>query len=43
MPLKYHSDGTGRDSYVIKNSGGLVNDYGGSHRSDVIFRSTLRY
>jgi hypothetical protein len=28
----YHSDGTGRDSYVIHNSGGLVRDYGGSHK-----------
>ena len=26
-PLKYHSDGSGRDSYVIYNSGGLEKDY----------------
>ncbi len=38
----YHSDGTGRDSYVISNSGGLVNDYGITKKSEVLFRSTLR-
>ena len=38
VPLTYHSDGSGRDSYVIQNSGGLVNDYGITHKSDVKFR-----
>jgi hypothetical protein len=28
---KYHSDGTGRDSYVVNNFGGLVHDYNGVH------------
>lgn len=26
-PFKYHSDGSGRDSYVLFNSGGLNSDY----------------
>ncbi len=39
---KYHSDGTGRDSYVIRNSGGLVSDYVGTNRADVNFVSGLR-
>jgi hypothetical protein len=43
VSLTYHSDGTGRDSYVISNSGGLVNDYGGSHREDVRFKAHLRH
>ena len=40
-PFKYISDGSGRDSYVIKNSGGLVSEFRGG-RSDAIFLSTLR-
>lgn len=43
VSFTYHSDGTGRDSYVISNSGGLVNDYGGSHRQDVRFKAHLRH
>lgn len=34
--FKYVSDGSGRDSYVIQNGGGLVNDFR-SKRSDQIF------
>jgi hypothetical protein len=39
---KYQSDGSGRDSYVISNSGGLVSDFHGSNRADVNFVSGLR-
>ena len=42
VSFTYHSDGSGRDSYVISNSGGLVNDYGSSHRHDVRFKNNLR-
>lgn len=37
----YRSNGSGRDSYIIANSGGLVCDYRG-HSSDRIFKSSLR-
>jgi len=39
--FKYQSDGSGRDSYVIKNHGGLVSDFRGG-RADAIFLGTLR-
>lgn len=39
--LKYKSDGTGRDSYVIQNSGGLINDFRSS-KADAVFKSQLR-
>ena len=42
MPVNYHSDGTGRDTYVINNSGGLAHDFHGSTRSDVNFLAGLR-
>ena len=42
MPVNYHSDGSGRDTYVISNSGGLTKDYGITHAPDVHFRATLR-
>ena len=29
VAFNYISDGTGRDSYVVQNSGGLVNDFKG--------------
>ena len=37
----YRSDGTGRDSYVIQNNGGLVADFR-CNKSDVLFRGGLR-
>ena len=37
----YQSDGSGRDSYVLKNNGGLRPEYS-SKTNDRIFRSTLR-
>lgn len=40
-PFKYISDGSGRDSYVIKNSGGLVNEFKGG-AADKVFLSSLR-
>lgn len=43
VSFTYHSDGTGRDSYVISNSGGLVSDYNGSRRADIIFKDNLRH
>ena len=39
--FKYRSDGTGRDSYVLKNSGGLVQDFRIS-KADNVFASMLR-
>ena len=39
----YRSDGSGRDSYVLKNSGGLVNEYGHTHRHDINFKAQLRF
>jgi len=42
MPVNYHSDGTGRDSYVVANGGGLICDYFGSSRADVNFVNSLR-
>ena len=38
---KYKSDGSGRDSYVIRNQGGLVNDFRCS-QADSVFKSGLR-
>ena len=38
----YQSDGSGRDSYVLQNSGGLVSDYKGSSRADINFVAGLR-
>lgn len=37
----YRSNGSGRDSYIISNSGGLVHDFRGNS-SDRMFKSTLR-
>ena len=37
----YQSDGSGRDSYVLQNSGGLVNDFKGLGH-EKFFHSTLR-
>ena len=42
MPVNYHADGTGRDTYVVSNSGGLALDFHGSSRSDVNFLAGLR-
>lgn len=39
--VNYKSDGTGRDSYVVHNSGGLVGDYK-YMRPDVAFKANLR-
>ena len=41
-PINYRSDGTGRDSYVIQNSGGLVSDYR-SIPVEQNFKSSLRF
>ena len=41
VAFQYHSDGTGRDSYVVSNSGGLVSDFRGS-KADNFFTGTLR-
>ena len=40
--LKYFGDGTGRDSYVIKECGGLIPSYN-STSPDKTFYSTLRH
>ena len=39
--FKYKSDGSGRDSYVIQNSGGLVKDFRSS-KAHAIFANQLR-
>lgn len=41
VAFKYKSDGSGRDSYVIRNSGGLINDFHTS-KADSLFASQLR-
>ena len=28
MPIIYQSDGTGRDKYILKNSGGMSDEFG---------------
>lgn len=38
----YQSDGTGRDSYVLKNNGGLRPEYNIRVSGDRIFRDSLR-
>ena len=41
MPVNYRADGSGRDTYVVSNSGGLVSDY----RCTLVeanFKGTLR-
>jgi len=38
--VDYRSDGSGRDSYIIQNSGGLKNDY--KQSGEKVFRDTLR-
>lgn len=42
VSFTYHSDGSGRDSYVVQNSGGLVADYGASRKSEIVFKNSLR-
>lgn len=43
MRINYRADGTGRDTYVVSNSGGLVNDYGHSMPKDALFKKNLRH
>ena len=38
----YQSDGSGRDTYVLKDNGGLRYEYNNKTFGDRIFRSTLR-
>ena len=38
VPVIYHADGSGRDSYCVSNSGGLISDYGHSTPTDSLFR-----
>ena len=38
----YQSDGTGRDSYVLKDNGGLRPEYNVRNSGDRIFKSSLR-
>lgn len=40
--LRYYGDGTGRDSYVIQDFGGLVVNYGAENKSVGNFYKTLR-
>lgn len=42
MPVYYHSDGTGRDSYVIRGSGGMTSEFPITTRADVNFVGSLR-
>lgn len=41
VAIEYRSDGTGRDSYIVANSGGLKNDYMG-HIGERSFKDSLR-
>jgi len=38
----YQSDGTGRDTYVLKNNGGLRPEYNIRNSGDNVFRNSLR-
>ena len=38
----YKSDGSGRDSYVLKHNGGLRVEYNNRMNGDVVFRDSLR-
>jgi hypothetical protein len=38
----YQSDGSGRDSYVLKNNGGLRPEYSVRNSGDNIFKDSLR-
>ena len=38
MTVHYKSDGSGRDTYVVQNSGGLMNDCTGSFSSEMLFK-----
>lgn len=40
--LRYYGDGTGRDSYVVQDFGGLVYNYGAENRSVGDFYKSLR-
>ena len=42
MPVYYRSDGTGRDSYVIRGSGGMTSEFPITTRADVNFVGALR-
>jgi len=41
VAFQYRSDGTGRDSYVVANAGGLINDFRGT-KADNFFAQGLR-
>ena len=38
----YHSDGTGRDTYIIVNEGGRSSNYDWKNQTDHLFGSGLR-
>ena len=38
----YQSDGSGRDSYVLKHNGGLRTEYNKRLNGDIVFRDSLR-
>ena len=38
----YQSDGTGRDSYVLKHNGGLRFEYSCKQNGDRVFKDSLR-
>jgi len=40
--VRYYGDGTGRDSYVVQDFGGLVYNYGAENKSVGNFYKTLR-
>ena len=40
-PFEYRSDGTGRDSYIVVNSGGLKNK-SGYQTGESFFKNSLR-
>lgn len=41
MPVEYRSDGTGRDSYIVCNSGGLQTQYFNT-QGESFFKNSLR-
>ena len=40
--VKYHAEGSGRDTYIVHGSGGLINEYGHFKPVDASFKAGLR-
>ena len=38
----YHSDGSGRDNYILVNEGGRTNNYTSKNATEFLFKNSLR-